>query len=105
MTESDWDACTDPDMMLSLLTNTGHATERKLRLHLVAICRLLRHKIMDERSRNAIRLAEKYADGLTDRQQLAIASQRAHHVLMEETLRRSPATTLQAVWLACAAAG
>lgn len=105
MTESEWDACTDPDAMLSLLTTRGHASERKLRLHLAVLCRLLRHKIRDERSREAFRAAEKFADGLIGRQQLTEASRRAHHVLMEETLRRSAASTIQAVWLACAVAG
>lgn len=105
MTETEWNSCTDPDAMLSLLKSSGRATERKLRLHLAAICRLLRQRIMDERSREAVRLAEEYADGLIDQQRLTEASQRAHHVLVENTLRRAPASTLQAVWLACVTAG
>lgn len=104
MTASEWDACTDPDCMLSLLTSSG-ASERKLRLHLAAICRCLRPRLMDERSREAVRIAELFADGIADKKQLATAYQQSHHVLVESTLRWSHSTTLQAVWLAGAVAG
>lgn len=104
MTDSEWDACNDPDAMLSLLIANG-ASDRKLRLHLAAVCRCLRPRLMDERSRDAIRVAEEFADGRITSDQRAIAFQQARHVLMEDSLRRTRGTTLMADWLACAAAG
>lgn len=69
MTESDWDTAADPSPMLKALS--GKASERKLRLFAVACCRRHWHLMTDERSRAAVELGERLADGLgteTERQ-------------------------------------
>jgi len=74
MTESEWLACTDPTPMLDFLR--GKASDRKLRLFAVA-CSLRLAKI-DEHSRLAILVAERYSDGLASRQELDAAQAAVH---------------------------
>ena len=61
MTEAEWLAATDPRPMLTFLG--GKASERKLRLFAVAGCRDVWHLLQDERSRKAVAVAERLADG------------------------------------------
>jgi hypothetical protein len=71
MTEAEWVACTDPDPILEFLR--GKATDRKLRLFAVACCRRVCHLLSDERSRQAVEVAERYADGSATREDLSEA--------------------------------
>jgi hypothetical protein len=75
MTESEWLACTDPREMLEALRPSGRATERKLRLFACACCRHIWHLLPDERSRRAVEVAEQYADGRANRDDLRDALQ------------------------------
>jgi hypothetical protein len=68
MTEQEWLGCTDPEPMLRFLQEQ-HTSERKLRLLACACCRQIWHLLPDPRSRQAVLVAERYADGqATDRE-------------------------------------
>jgi hypothetical protein len=71
MTESDWNSSTDPQAMLSFLREHG-VSQRKLRLFAVACSRRIWHSI-DDLGRAAVEVAESFADGLADAEQLRAA--------------------------------
>src|SRR3954470_23856011 len=68
MTESEWMICTDPDELLTHLSD--QVSDRKLRLLLCACCRRVWDQLPGERSRRAVRTAEWYADGLASEYEL-----------------------------------
>jgi hypothetical protein len=75
MTEAEWLACANPDVMLDYLEKS--ASERKLRLYGCACCRRIVQLLTDERSRAALEIAQRFADGLASREELAEAHQAA----------------------------
>jgi hypothetical protein len=64
MTEREWAECTDSNQMLAYLLQSGRASDRKRRLFTVACYRRVWHLLDDERSRAAVEVSERHADGL-----------------------------------------
>jgi hypothetical protein len=77
MTENDWLTALDPDGMREYLRLRELASERKLRLFAAAACRRIWHLLSDERSRRAVEVAERYADGLASTWEVQAAEQDA----------------------------
>ena len=75
MTEAEWLRGTDPKPMLKRLPDT--ASDRKVRLFAAACCRAVWDLFTDERSRAAVEVSERYADGQATGKQLAAARRRA----------------------------
>jgi hypothetical protein len=96
MTEAEWVRGTDVGAMLEFLE--GKASGRKYRLFACACCRLDWHALSDGRSRQAVEMAERVADGLASQTELAAAREAAHVV------QTSMATASQEIWSACCAA-
>ena len=71
MAEVEWVNCTDPMPMLRFLPN--RAIGRKLRLFTCACCRRVWPFLPDQRSREAVEVAERYADGMASDERLALA--------------------------------
>jgi hypothetical protein len=71
MTETEWFNCPDPTPLLKFLRR--RASGRKLRLFCCACCRRVWHLLTDESSRQAVEVAERYANGLAGRDELDAA--------------------------------
>jgi hypothetical protein len=67
VTKAEWQTCVDPLRMLASLE--GHVTTRQLRLFACACCRRIWHLIGDPRSREAVEVAERLADGLVTKEE------------------------------------
>ncbi len=75
MTETEWLAGADPQLMLKYLRSK--ISDRKLRLFAGAYCRRIWGLLTDPRSRAAVLAAEQYADGLITEDELKAAREAA----------------------------
>ena len=71
MTEQEWMGSGDPNAMLTRIR--GKASDRKLRLFACACVRQIWDKLTDPRSRNAVEVAERYAEGRATDEELSRA--------------------------------
>lgn len=88
MTEAEWLACNDPKPMVHVLA--GNASDRKLRLFAAACCRRIWNRLPDERSRHAVEILERFADGWATEEQLRGAAQGAHDAAREQLSSDDP---------------
>ena len=72
MTEAEWLACKDPKKCLEFLRDK--VSDRKLRLFTVACCRYIWNLMPNEPSKEAVKVAERFADGIAGPQELLNAS-------------------------------
>jgi hypothetical protein len=75
MTEAEWLAALDPKLMLTFVRQK--VSERKLRLFTVACCRRIWGLLTDKRSREAVAVAERFADTLASEEERASARRAA----------------------------
>jgi hypothetical protein len=86
VTEAEWLACVDPDLMLDFLQ--GRASDRKLGLFAAACARMAWHLLEDVRSRRAIEVGEGYLEGVASEASLVAATRRAYAATSEMSPRR-----------------
>ncbi len=72
MTEAEWLECNDPKPMLGIVRVVEHP--RKQRLFFCALCRFAWDLLVDSFSREAVDVAERYADGQATEDELASAN-------------------------------
>jgi hypothetical protein len=77
MDEAEFNACTDPQAMLSFLLASGTLSGRKARLFAAACCRRVWHLLVDRATRDALAVAELVVEGLADEPALARAEAQA----------------------------
>jgi hypothetical protein len=74
MTEAEWDVDESSERMLNFLAEQN-ASLRKLRLFAVSCCQRIQHVLTAEQTREAVAIAERYADGKATLEQLHGASE------------------------------
>ena len=72
MTETEWLQGSDLRRMLHYARAAG-AGDRKLRLFAVSCCRYVEHTLTDARSREAVNVAERFAEGGAEQEELEAA--------------------------------
>jgi hypothetical protein len=86
-TEAEWLACDDPSPMLEVLR--AKASDRKVRLFAVGCCRLTLTDSAPDRSRHAVEIAERFADGLASKEELLRARTLAFYAAQQFSCDRS----------------
>lgn len=106
MTETEWDWSEDPGAMLGEATAPYNSdlprpgekiSDRKLRLFAVGCCRQVWHLLTDPRSRKAVEVAERFADGLATEEDLGDAFERGP----ADTDHTQDYMAMDLAWIAC----
>jgi hypothetical protein len=84
MDEEEWLSEPGPRPMVDYLV--GRVSERKLRLYAAAAVRRIWHLLRDERSRNAVEMVERYADGFATNAELFEAFLDARQVVHDQVV-------------------
>jgi hypothetical protein len=71
--QSAWDNCKRSDWMIWLMDKMNWGNDKDLRLMAVAFARQVQHFMKDDRSINALDVAERYANGEATNDELAAA--------------------------------
>lgn len=90
MTEHDWLDCDGAEPMLDFVIHK--ASDRKFRLFAVACCRRIWIHLRDERAREAVEVAERFAEGSADKQQLRAARRAMTRAHFDDTHRKGRTT-------------
>jgi hypothetical protein len=90
--EEEWLSGTDPWNLLAFAQTLPDA-ERKLRLFACALCRRRWRWVKDERSRAAVEVAERFADGRASWKELAAAEEAARGAV--DSSYKEPVSSLQ----------
>jgi hypothetical protein len=96
-TEEDWLTCLDRNRIFAYVRSS--ASDRKLRLFACACCRQVWNLLIDERSRDAVEIAERFADGKATRlkvREMRTAARRAANAI--ETADITALYKAGAVW-------
>lgn len=103
MREHEWLECEQSRPMLDYLIHK--ASGRKFRLYAVACCRRIWAHLRDERAREAVEVAERFAEGAADKQELRAARRAvalARYELHWRQRARAPGYALMAAFAAVA---
>jgi hypothetical protein len=98
MNEDEWLVCADPESMVTFLL--GKKNDRKLRLFSCAFCRSIWTLIGGKCFRNAVEVAEQFADGFATKKDLASAKKESGAALERSGLNGATGTPQNA--LGCA---
>jgi hypothetical protein len=104
MTEAEWLACEDPELLVIYIVNLeGRVPSRKMRLFACACCRRLWRKIPDRPCKTAVEVAEHFADAKISRRSLAAIAAEAEQFRVSNyednsPLHRAAAGACSTVW-------
>ena len=99
--ETAWNTCERGDWMIWLLTESkNEVTDQELRLIAVECCRSIQHLMTDERSINAVDVAERYANGEATDEELKEAKEAAREAREAAWAAREAREAALAAWAA-----
>jgi len=96
MDQKDWAMCQEPERLLEFVQR--RVSERKVRLLHSACCRRVWDVLPGERSRQAVEVVERYADGLEDLSTLQTAAYAANRAWAEDEMGFGAPAATAALW-------